>query len=56
MPKPTTPKPCRCYAIVTEKGRVVAVWKPKPLKGWLTFRERLIRGRFVPDAPKGRKQ
>ena len=53
-PKPV--KPVRCYAIVNAKGGTVAVYKLRPLREWLDDDERILPGRFVPDAPtKARK-
>ena len=49
-PKPV--KPVRCYAIVNAKGRYEAVLKKrKTCVRWASAGERIIRGRFVPDAP-----
>ena len=49
-PKPV--KPCRAYAIVNAKGLICRVsdLTITPLPG-----QRLVPGRFVPDAPKARK-
>ena len=51
----TPPKPVRCHAIVNAKGRIEFVWKGKIEISALLFGQRRIKGRFVPDAPKGRK-
>ena len=58
-----TPKPIRCYAIVNAKGQVIytslfhsdCIW----YRSFKSPNERIIPGRFVPDAtklpPKARK-
>jgi len=57
MTSPKPPKPIRCYALVNAKGRTMLVTTSyrfctiaRPVD------ERIIRGRFVPDAKKGRKR
>jgi hypothetical protein len=47
-------KPCRAYAIVDAKGQIVYVSDLHPLAHMVVTGERIIRGRFVPDAKKGR--
>ena len=53
---PTRPvKPVRAYAIVNAKGQIVYVTDLPGVAHHVGPGDRIIRGRFVPDAPKGRK-
>jgi len=49
-------KPVRCYAIVNAKGKPVGVWLGAPNSYTIRTGARVIPGRFVPDAKKGRKR
>ena len=51
----TPPKPVRAYAIVNAKGQTILVSVRCPDPEWCDMGERIIRGRFVPDAKKARK-
>ena len=52
-PKPV--KPVRCYALVNAMGKVLLLDKvSNRVRRWKSDKERIIRGRFVPDVKKAR--